>query len=227
MRLTKDGKRYIIRDHVAAVIVAALALGFAGTLQWKNAWLYGCAGLLLKLLSAVVLSRANPAVLNARGARKQMSKRERTFFSVFIPASFAVPIVAGLDVGAPGWTHRSGLELGVGLTLMILGFFFVIWALAVNEHFEPTVRLQTDRDHRVCTAGPYRIVRHPGYVGAIVAGAGVPFVLGSMWCFAPFYVTFVALVVRTGYEDRMLRAELVGYEGYAQTTRFRLLPYVW
>ena len=120
-RLRLEGKRYIVRDHMAAVIQLALALGSARTLGWHNAWLYASVLLAVKLSSALILSRVNPAVLNARGTRHAMSVRDRIFFSVFIPSSLAIPIVAGLDVGVAGWTHRSELELVVGLALVLSG----------------------------------------------------------------------------------------------------------
>lgn len=225
--LTDEGKRYVVRDHMSAVILTAIALLSAWHIGWLSAWLYGAVGLALKLGAAVVLARVNPSVLNARGTRQKMSQREKIFFLFFVPAGFAVPIVAGLDVGAAGWTHRSAAELVFGLSAIVAGMSFVVWALAVNKFFEPTVRLQSDRGHYVCTDGPYRIVRHPGYAGAIVAGIGVPFVLGSMWCFVPFAVTVAAFIVRTRYEDRMLHTELAGYPAYAEKTRFRLVPFVW
>ena len=225
--LTLAGKRYIVREHLAAVLQFGLALGSARTLDWYNAWLYGAFLLIVKLSSAVSLVRVNPAVLNARGTRQPLSRREQIFFSVFIPSSLAIPIVAGLDAGGTGWSHRSTLELVIGLGFMLAGTSLVVWALAVNAFFEPSVRVQRDRGHTVCTTGPYRFVRHPGYTGAILATAAVPLALGSRWCFLPVAVMTVAFVVRTVYEDDMLRAELDGYEAYAVATRWRLLPFVW
>jgi len=225
--LAAEGKRYIVREHISSFVLLAIALGAARTLGWRNAWVYAGLILLVKMSTAIVVTRVNPAVLNARGTRREMSSRERWFFAVFIPAGLAVPIVAGLDVGDVGWTHRSTPELAIGITLALLGAGFIIWALAANAFFETTVRVQGDRDHAVCTSGPYRFVRHPGYAGAIIGGAGVPMVLGSLWAFVPFAVTSVALIVRTAYEDRMLRDELEGYESFAARTRYRLLPFVW
>lgn len=212
---------------MAAVIQLALALGAARTLGWYNAWLYASVLLVVKVSSALILTRANPAVLNARGTRQEMSTRERIFFSVFIPSTLALPIVAGLDVGGAGWTHRSLMELTVGLAFVLSGTSVVVWALAVNAFFEPTVRIQHDRGQRVCASGPYRFVRHPGYTGVILATAGVPLALGSRWCFVPFAVMTAAFLIRTTYEDRMLRVELDGYEAYAAETHWRLLPFVW
>ncbi len=225
--LALAGKRYIVREHVAAVLQLALVLGSARTLDWYNAWLYASVLLIVKIGSAVSLARVNPAVLNARGTRQPLSTREQIFFLVFIPSSLAMPVVAGLDAGGAGWSHRSTLELVIGLGFMLAGTSLVVWALAVNAFFEPSVRVQRDRGQTVCTTGPYRFVRHPGYTGAILATAGVPLALGSRWCFVPVAVMTVAFVIRTVYEDRMLRGELDGYVAYGARTRWRLLPFVW
>lgn len=225
--LTLAGKRYIVRDHISAIVQVALALGAARTLEWDNAWLYGAMALAAKVGSAILLARVNPAVLNARGTKQALSTKDKVFFAAFIPSVLALPVVAGLDAGGVGWTHHSTVELALGLAAMVLGIVVVVWALAVNRFFEPTVRLQRDRGHRVCTSGPYELVRHPGYVGAIVATAGGPLVLGSYWAFVPVVVMTIAFVCRTAFEDRMLREELPGYEAYAAKTRFRLLPGVW
>ncbi|HJL18618.1 MAG TPA: isoprenylcysteine carboxylmethyltransferase family protein [Sandaracinaceae bacterium LLY-WYZ-13_1] len=225
--LTAAGKRYVVRDHVSVVLVLGLALGAAQTLGWYNAWLYAAVMLAVKAGSAAILVRADPAVLDARGTKHAMSTRERLFFLAYVPSALAMPFVAGLEAGRPGWSHHSTAELAVGLTLAIGGASFIVWALAHNAFFEPTVRLQRDRDHRVCTTGPYRLVRHPGYAGAVVGLFGVPLILGSRWAFVPAAIATVAFVVRTHYEDRMLRAELDGYEGYAGRSRYRLVPFVW
>ncbi len=225
--LTDAGKRYVVREHVGALIVLVLALGAARTLGWANAWLYAGLTLAIKSVGALVLMRVNPAVLNARGTRRSISKPDRAFFSVFIPAMFAIPIVAGFDVGGAGWSHGSTGALIAGIVLILIGASGVTWALAVNRFFEPTVRLQRDRGHRVCSDGPYRIVRHPGYTSAILGSAGVPLLLGSLWCWIPIAAVALALIIRTAFEDKMLRAELEGYAVFCSKTRYRLLPYVW
>lgn len=221
------GRRYLIRDHVVVVVHLALLLGSARALGWNNAWLLAGLVLAIKVSSAVFTLRLNPAVLNARGTRREMSRGERIFFAVLIPASLAMPIVAGVDVGGRGWSHQAALELGIGIAMMVVGGAIDIWALAVNAFFEPTVRIQRDRGQRVCSSGPYRLVRHPGYLGAILIMLGAPLVLGSRWCFVPAVVQVIALAVRTIHEDRLLHAELEGYGAYAESTRYRLVPSVW
>ena len=101
------------------------------------------------------------------------------------------------------------------------------WAESVNKFFEPTVRIQTDRGHKVIDTGPYALVRHPGYVAACLLFMGMPLALGSLWALIPAVLSCLLLVVRTILEDRTLREELSGYEEYTQRVRYRLIPGVW
>ena len=79
----------------------------------------------------------------------------------------------------------------------------------------------------VVSSGPYRIVRHPGYLAAIVGSLAAPLILGSLWAFAPVVAGALLFTARTALEDRTLRQELAGYPEYASRTRFRLLPGIW
>jgi protein-S-isoprenylcysteine O-methyltransferase Ste14 len=97
----------------------------------------------------------------------------------------------------------------------------------VNRYFSAVARIQQDRGQVVVTTGPYRIVRHPSYAGALVASLALPIMLDAIWALVPALVMVVALVIRTGLEDRMLRDELDGYESYAEETPYRLLPGLW
>ena len=108
-----------------------------------------------------------------------------------------------------------------------LGMGIVTWAEAVNKFFEPTVRIQKERGHRVIDTGPYAIVRHPGYVGGFFFFIGMAFCLGSLWAMIPAGLTSLALILRTQWEDQMLQAELTGYKEYTQRVRYKLIPGVW
>jgi protein-S-isoprenylcysteine O-methyltransferase Ste14 len=132
-----------------------------------------------------------------------------------------------LDAGRFGWSPLPSEALYLGVALTAAGYVMGTWAMAVNVFFEPTVRIQWERHQRVVTSGPYRIVRHPGYVGAILGGLGAPLFLGSAWMFVPTIGALLLFVARTALEDRTLRKELPGYQEYAQRTRYRLLPAVW
>jgi len=113
------------------------------------------------------------------------------------------------------------------LVLFIPGAALFTWSMAVNPFFEKTVRIQTERGHRVIDTGPYHVVRHPGYVGFFGWSLSVPLLLGSWWAFLPAFAAAIGIVIRTALEDRTLRAELTGYEEYATRVRYRLIPGVW
>ena len=110
---------------------------------------------------------------------------------------------------------------------MIFTFCLGIWAMAVNAGFEMTVRIQEDRGHQVCTTGPYRVIRHPGYAAEIIAAPAYTFILGSWWALIPTAAFIALFIVRTILEDRTLQNELPGYKEYAQKTRYRLIPFIW
>jgi protein-S-isoprenylcysteine O-methyltransferase Ste14 len=96
-----------------------------------------------------------------------------------------------------------------------------------NAYFSTAVRIQADRGQQVCRSGPYRYVRHPGYVGFFFQALSVPIMLGSLWALLFAIPAGVLMVIRTYLEDNMLKEELPGYSEYTQEVKYRLLPGVW
>jgi protein-S-isoprenylcysteine O-methyltransferase Ste14 len=114
---------------------------------------------------------------------------------------------------------------GLACVAAVFGVWY--WAMRVNSFFSTAVRIQAEREHRVVTRGPYRLVRHPGYASLVLLGWGGPVALGSWWAVLPHVVVVAVFVRRARLEDRMLQEELPGYGDYAQVVRYRLLPGVW
>ena len=98
--------------------------------------------------------------------------------------------------GITGPTCRGGAAL-LGYALLLVGFAGLTWAQSVNKFFEPSVRIQTDRGHKVIDTGPYAIVRHPGYAFGFLFFLGMPLALGSLWASDPCHPVCPLLVVRT------------------------------
>jgi protein-S-isoprenylcysteine O-methyltransferase Ste14 len=96
-----------------------------------------------------------------------------------------------------------------------------------NRFFERNVRIQTDRGQQVVTTGPYRYVRHPGYLGSVVFFLSFPMMAGSGIAWVGSILCALGMICRTSLEDQALRAELSGYEEYCRTVRFRLIPGIW
>jgi protein-S-isoprenylcysteine O-methyltransferase Ste14 len=110
---------------------------------------------------------------------------------------------------------------------MIGSSVFIMWVLHENSFASVVVRLQTERGHRVVSAGPYAWVRHPMYSGIILLLVGSSLLLGSWWGVAISPLFAVLLAVRAGIEERALIAGLPDYAGYAARVRYRLAPGLW
>ena len=107
------------------------------------------------------------------------------------------------------------------------GLALISWAMIVNAYFSIVVRVQHERGQTVCRTGPYHYVRHLGYAGILIQSLGIPVLLGSWWALIPGIAAMALMVIRIVFEDRLLRAELAGYQAYAQDVRFRHVPGIW
>lgn len=217
--------------QIAASIVLWLAalFGGAGRWDWLRGWIYLAAFLLMMAIGTLVVRRTNPDLMEARANwRHSDTKRfDRFFLALFLPLTYVHPAIGALDNARFGWWPIPFGAVYPGLVLFALATSLIAWVMAVNRFAETTVRIQTDRGHAVVTGGPYRYIRHPMYVAAILMYVATPFILGSMWALVLSGVILILFIVRTALEDRTLRRELPGYADYALQTRYRLLPGVW
>lgn len=218
----------ILRGIVTVLLLVGLLFMAAGRFDWLRGWAY--LGLLTtgQSLSCLYVWRRDPEVLRRRAGMGQGTKSwDKIVLGLFAATFLAIIFVAAIDEHC-SWSTMSWWFWLLGAILYAFCVFVLTWAMAVNTHFEKTVRIQHDRGHRVIDSGPYRIVRHPGYLAAIVGFIpAAPLLLGSWWAFIPAAAAVVCLIVRTVLEDRMLRDELDGYQAYAKNVRYRLLPGVW
>ena len=227
-RVTSRGMRYVAQRLGLLSIFACLLFGSAGRLDWLRGWGYLVAVFLLEVITLALLAALAPETLNQRGTLQSGVKPfDRAFAVLWLVLALCTPVVAGLDAVRFRWSTLPGSLFAVGLAVLLVASPFGIWAMVENEHFEQFVRIQEERRHRAVTTGPYRFVRHPGYLGAILGALATPLMLGSVWTFVPAGLLALLFVVRTHLEDQTLRRELQGYEEYTKRTRFRLVPLVW
>ncbi len=219
----------MIQRVVTTGLWLAALFGGAGRLDWTRGWIYVAASLTAALAVDVVVRRANPAVLQARAnwRHKNTEPFDKVFLAIFGSFYFFQPVIAGLDAVRFGWSSIPFWVVYPSLALLALGSTLVAWTLAVNPHAESTVRIQADRGHTVISKGPYRVVRHPMYVGIILGYVAGPLILGSVWALAMSGLLIALFAVRTALEDRTLCRELPGYKEYAARTRYRLVPGLW
>ena len=115
----------------------------------------------------------------------------------------------------------------LGLIGFAIGMALTTWAMLVNSFFSSAVRLQPDRSQHVVTAGPYRVVRHPGYSGGLLLLLSIGIALGSWIAMTPILLIVPLMVRRILIEERMLADALPGYADYTRRVRSRIVPGLW
>jgi protein-S-isoprenylcysteine O-methyltransferase Ste14 len=221
--------RRMTQVGLSILLAGVILFGSSGRFDWGWAWVYLGLSVAIVLFTALALlpTRRDLIAERAGGGEGEKTWDKWLGGAATVVASVIGLLVAGLDARFR-WTGALPLHTHVaGLGCCIAGNGLFVWAMASNRFFSTIVRIQKDRGHTVADTGPYRAVRHPGYVGWIVTALGTPLLLGSVWAVVPAAIGALLMIARTALEDRTLRRELEGYQAYAARVRYRLLPAVW
>jgi protein-S-isoprenylcysteine O-methyltransferase Ste14 len=227
-KLNIIGIRRIVKNFASLIIDILLLFGSAGTLYWARGWIYICYKFSYKIFYTSILMIVNPQLLNERGKFnwKETKRYDKYFVISYYILGPSMLIVAGLDVRFQ-WSSIPFIAAYPSIAAIILTSFIALWAQISNSHFILTTRNDKLGNQRVCTTGPYKYIRHPGYLSAIIQWLCYPLILGSLFSFIPALIYISFFIIRTYYEDKTLKIELKGYEEYSKTTKYRLFPYVW
>ncbi len=218
-------------------IYAALAgaLGFfavifipAWTLDYWQGWVFFLTLMVSTTLVTAYMARNDKPLLESRlrmGPTVEKTAVQKLITSVSRLVVPAVFVIMPLD-------HRFGWSPVVPAHLSILGdvlgaFGILVYFLVVRENQFAAATVDVVEGQTVVSTGPYAIVRHPMYAGAILVCLGAPLALGSWWGFLLTPIVIGVLAWRLLDEEKYLRENLPGYAEYTRTVRYRLTPYVW
>jgi protein-S-isoprenylcysteine O-methyltransferase Ste14 len=217
----------MISGLIVGIVFIAVLFYIAGTWTWWNAWVFI---VLMAIIGGFTsnLFKKSPGLAEERKTANTKSKpwdvKLVRLINIALPS---MVIIAAFDNRFHFFPAVPLAVSVVALLLMIMAATLTYLSIAANPFFSSHVRIQEDRDHKVMTTGPYRIIRHPGYAGSMIFNLSVAMVLGS-WAALPIgLATILLLIYRTAKEDRVLTVELTGYYTYTQQVRYRLLPGVW
>jgi protein-S-isoprenylcysteine O-methyltransferase Ste14 len=200
----------------------------AGRIDYFQGWLYfsiSFLGLVINLFSII----DNTELMDERSKPGKGIKRwDKQILGFSALLSLIMLVVAGLDSGRFKWSPPFQWYYYVlGIALMFIGQLLFLIAKKQNAFFSSFARIQTERDHTVCDAGIYRVIRHPGYLGLVISLIAFPLIIGSLVSIIPVSISIFLLLARTHLEDTMLMNELKGYRDYSEKTRYRLVPKLW
>lgn len=220
--------RFVTRIVLFMLIFFGLIFLAAGRLDFWQGWVYFGYSLALTVVILFFYSTKGDLLQERMKPGPGAKWWDKIFYAIYLPLIVVLIVVACLDVGRYHWSPVLPVWVYVtGYVFYTITFSISIWAMHSNKFFSSTVRIQTDRGHTVVRHGPYRYVRHPGYVGAIGMMYCISMVLGSLWGFIPAFLITLLLIIRTFLEDTTLQNELAGYKDYSQSVRYRLFPGIW
>lgn len=210
------------------ILMLAIALFVpAWTLRFWQAWVYlflfgACAAAITGYLW-----KHDQALLARRVKAGPSAEKSRTQQTVQLFASLAflaILVVPSLDHRYL-WSHVPLWLVVAGDLFVVAGFYIVFKVFCVNTFTSGTIEITEQQT--VISTGPYALVRHPMYSGALIMLLGTPLALSSWWGMIAFAFMVAIIIVRLLDEETVLLCSLSQYDQYAARTRHRLIPFVW
>jgi protein-S-isoprenylcysteine O-methyltransferase Ste14 len=207
------------------VVVAIPLFAAAGTIRFWQAWVLLSQLFATMIATNVYLLKTAPDLLERRlPANREVEPGQRLGMTLLRVAALALFATAGFDRRL-GWSHVPSWLTDIAFGVAAGGALLVFLVLRENRFASVTIEVAAEQ--RVIATGPYRWVRHPMYLGALLQGLALPLALGSYWAEVVTVLACAVVVGRLLGEERLLLVRLPGYSDYVQRTRCRLIPGVW
>jgi protein-S-isoprenylcysteine O-methyltransferase Ste14 len=123
--------------------------------------------------------------------------------------------------------QRIDFFIWLGAVVIVIGLIIRVWAIiTLGKSFRTTIEIH--KDQKVVKEGPYKLIRHPSYSGAILIclGYGIAF---QNWLslMVLIVIPLIAIIYRIPYEEAAMINELgEEYIDYQKKTK-KLIPYIW
>ena len=222
--LTGKALAGIFRFQAALAVLIFLP---AFSLRYWQGWLFWLVFFASILVITLYFLKHDPALVRRRmkagpTAEQQTSQKLIQLFAML--ALCAVIILSALDHRYV-WSSVSPLLAVAGDVLVVLGFAIVFVVFRENSFAASTITVAPDQ--WVIATGPYALVRHPMYAGAVFMFVGMPLALDSLWGLLPAALLMAVIIWRLLDEEQYLDRHLAGYPAYRQLVRSRLIPGIW
>jgi protein-S-isoprenylcysteine O-methyltransferase Ste14 len=213
---------------VALAVVLWLALFLpAGSLNYWQAWTYWLIFFMsVSAISAYFLKKDLNLIANrlktGPSAEKEISQKL---------ANSLITIFFILLILIPPFDHRFQLSNVPSFLVLAADVFVVLGLLIVfmvfKENSFTSAVIEVNQGQKVISTGPYAVVRHPMYAGALLMLLFTPLALGSFWGLLAFIPMLLVISLRVIEEEKFLWKNLSDYGEYCKKVRHRLIPFIW
>ncbi len=214
-----------LTKFTAGLLLVALILFLpAGTLNYPGGLLFLCLLFVPMLIMGIIMLARARDLLAKRLDVKEKQGAQKGVVAVTGLIFLCGFILAGLDFRF-GWSKVPLPVVIVASALFLVGYALYAEVMRENAYLSRTVKVEEGQT--VISTGLYAVVRHPMYTASTVMFLSLPLVLGSWYALIPFALYPVLMVIRIRGEEKLLTAELSGYEEYTRKVKFRLIPFIW
>ena len=212
------------KSLVGLLLVALLIFLPAGTLAYPGGLLFLCLLFVPMLIMGIVmLARARDLLAKRLDAKEKQAAQKgvQSLAGLVFMAGF---VLAGLDFRF-GWSDVPLPAVIAASVIFLIGYGLYAEVMRENAYLSRTVKVEEGQT--VISTGLYGIVRHPMYLASVLMFLSIPLVMGSWYALIPFAFYPVLMVVRILDEEKLLTAELSGYEEYKRKVKYRMIPFIW
>ncbi|HSJ55842.1 MAG TPA: isoprenylcysteine carboxylmethyltransferase family protein [Anaerolineae bacterium] len=149
-------------------------------------------------------------------------------------ANALIPLGLILSVPVAVWDRVYGLArampVGVSVAAVVLSAVTIVFGITARRYLGPAYapRVDAQPDQALICRGPYRVIRHPLYLAALMWVVAWPLILGSLVAPAVGIGTVLPAILKRMREEEVGLLGVYG-EAYAvyQRRSWRLIPYLY
>jgi protein-S-isoprenylcysteine O-methyltransferase Ste14 len=204
--------------------VLLLVLLPAGTIRFWQGWVWCAIFLGWSAFVLVYFVKKNSGLIERRMQTKEKETVQKYIMKALWVLFIGGLVFSGLDRRF-GWSNVPLYFVIISDIMVFLGYLMIFLVMKTNSFAATTIRVEAGQ--KVISTGPYAVVRHPMYAGAIIMCLFSAVAMGSYWALIPFGLGSALVVLRLLNEEKVLINELEGYGEYCRKTRYRLIPFIW
>ena len=219
--LLKEG---LIKYIAGVILVGALLFIPAGSLKWRDGWIFMAVLFIPMLIAGIVMYLKAPDLLRRRLNAKEKEAQQKDVIGMSGLMFLAAFIIAGLNYRFDWIKFPEAIRIA-GIVIFLLSYLMFAEVLKENEYLSRTIEVQEGQ--KVVDTGLYGIVRHPMYSATVLLFLSMPLVMNSPISFAIMLLYIPLIVKRILNEEEVLEKGLEGYKEYKEKVKYRILPFIW